>query len=228
MGIASNSGRAEEARCGSEESGAGPVTGEQVTLVLLGFGLAGGIANFAAGRTVRHHVRATMFAAGALVGTGALLVTLANGERIVAVLLVLVWGAGFGAVPVAAQMWMAQTMHEAVGGGLALFVSALQGSLAAGCSAVGGLLYNTYGTVGALLTATIVAGLGGAAVGSRTAAVDRLDVVGGPAEASSPNAVTFRLQAAEPGLSGPARSTARCLDRRRSGLNWENAVRSTR
>ena len=87
---------------------------------------------------------------------------------------------------------MAQTMPEAVEGGPALFVSALQGSLAAG-SAVGGLLYNTYGTVGALLTPTIVAGLGGAAVGSRTGAVDRLDVVSGPAEASSPNAVTFRL-----------------------------------
>jgi predicted MFS family arabinose efflux permease len=174
------------------------LTGEQVTLVLLGFGLAGGIANFAAGRTVRHHLRASMFAAGALVGVGALLITLANGERIVTVLLVLVWGAGFGAVPVAAQTWMAQTMPEAVECGMALFVSALQGSLAAG-SAVGGLLYNTYGTVGALLTAAIVAGLGSAAVGGRTAAVDRLDVVGGPAEASSPNAATSVCKLQSPG-----------------------------
>jgi predicted MFS family arabinose efflux permease len=133
MDIANNSGRADDARCGSEESGGGPVTGEQVTLVLLGFGLAGGIANFAAGRTVRHHLRATMFAAGALVGIGALLITLATGERIVTVLPVLVWGAGFGAAPVAAQTWIAQTMPEAVEGGLAVFVSALQGgSLAAG------------------------------------------------------------------------------------------------
>ena len=84
----------------------------------------------------------------------------------------LVWGAGFGAVPVAAQTWMAQTMPETVEGGLALFVSALQGSLAAG-SAVGEILYNTYGPVGALVTATISAGLGSAVVSGRTGAVDR-------------------------------------------------------
>jgi hypothetical protein len=87
------------------------------------------------------------------------------------IVLVLVWGAWFGAVPVAAQTWMAQTMPQTVEGGLALFVSALRGSLAAG-SAIGGLLYNTYGTVGLLLTAAIAGGLGSAAVSGRTAAVD--------------------------------------------------------
>jgi predicted MFS family arabinose efflux permease len=150
------------------------LTGEKVTLVLLGFGIAGGVTNFTAGRTVRHHLRATMFTAGALVGIGALLITLANGQTIVTIVFVFVWGAGFGAVPVAAQTWMAQTMPQTVEGGLALFVSALQGSLAAG-SAVGGLLYNTYGTVGPLLAATIAGGLGAAAVSGRTAAVDRLE-----------------------------------------------------
>jgi predicted MFS family arabinose efflux permease len=149
------------------------LTGQQITLVLLGFGVAGGVTNFTAGRTVRHHLRATMIAAGALVGLAALLITLANGETIVTIVLVLVWGAGFGAVPVAAQTWMAQTMPQTVEGGLALFVSALQGSLAAG-SAVGGLLYNAYGTVGPLMAATIAGGLGVAALSGRSAAVDRL------------------------------------------------------
>ena len=147
------------------------LSGEQVTLVLLGFGLAGGVTNFAAGRTVRHHLRATMFAAGALVCIGSFLITLADGNRIVTILSVLVWGAGFGAVPVAAQTWMAQTMPGTVEGGLALFVSALQGSLAAG-SAVGGVLYNSYGPVGVLVAATISAGLGSALVSGRTGAVD--------------------------------------------------------
>lgn len=152
------------------------LTGEQVTLVLLGFGVAGGISNFGAGKTVRHHLRATMFVAGALVGTGALLITLNNGDAIVTIVFVLLWGAGFGAVPVAAQTWMAQTAPQAVEGGLALFVSALQGSLAAG-SAVGGVLYNAYGTVGPLAAAAIAAGLGSCAVSGGIAAVDRLDVL---------------------------------------------------
>ncbi len=114
------------------------------------------------------------------------MITLWNGEQLVTVLLVLAWGAGFGAIPVAAQTWMAQTMPEAVEGGLALFVSALQVSLAAG-SAVGGVLFDTFGTTGSLLTATVAAGLGSAAVSGAGAAVDRLDLVPEPAEGSSPN-----------------------------------------
>lgn len=138
------------------------LSGEQVTLVLLGFGVAGGVSNFAAGRSVRHHLRATMFVAGVLVSVGTLLIQLVNGEVLI-IFLLLVWGAGFGAVPVAAQTWMAETMPGAVEGGLALFTSGLQGSLAAG-SALGGFLYNTYGTVGPLLTASVAAGLGSVAV----------------------------------------------------------------
>jgi predicted MFS family arabinose efflux permease len=159
------------------------LTGDQVTLVLLGFGIAGGVTNFTAGKTVRQHLRATMFSAGALVGIGALLITLADGQTVATIVFVLIWGAGFGAVPVAAQTWMAETMPQAVEGGLALFVSALQGSLAAG-SAVGGLLYNTYGTIGPLLAAAIAGALGSAAVSGPTAALDRLDRRGGPMRAS--------------------------------------------
>jgi predicted MFS family arabinose efflux permease len=54
--------------------------------------------------------------------------------------LVAAWGLGFGAVPVAAQSWMARAMPSNVEGGLALFVSGLQGSLAAGSAADGGHL----------------------------------------------------------------------------------------
>ncbi|HEY3651617.1 MAG TPA: hypothetical protein VGL33_26860 [Streptosporangiaceae bacterium] len=48
------------------------------------------------------------------------------------------WGLGFRAVPVAAQSWMARAMPANVEEGLALFVSALQGSLAAGSLALPG------------------------------------------------------------------------------------------
>jgi predicted MFS family arabinose efflux permease len=172
------------------------LTADQVTVVLLGFGVAGGISNFAAGRAVRHRLRATMFAAGALVCTGTLLIALTKGEPIVTIVFVLVWGAGFGAVPVAAQTWMTLTMPEAVEGGLALFVSALQGSLAAG-SAVGGVLYNTYGTIGPLVTAAIAAGSGSFAVGGRTAAVDRLEVSAGVSVSLDEHAHTPSIDSAD-------------------------------
>jgi len=70
-----------------------------------------------------------------------------------------VWGLGYGAVPVAAQSWMARAMPANVEGGLALFVSALQGSLAAG-SAVGGVVYDADGPGGVLIVAAVVAALG--------------------------------------------------------------------
>ena len=132
------------------------LTGEQVTVVLLGFGLAGGATNFAAGVTVRRHLRGTLCGAGLLIAVATLLIAVISGMHPVVIALVLVWGAGFGAVPVAAQTWMARTMPASVEGGLALFVSALQGSLAAG-SAVGGLLFNTYGTTGPLVLAAVIA-----------------------------------------------------------------------
>ena len=110
-----------------------------ITLVLLGFGLAGAAGNFTAGVTVRGHPRATLMGAGLLIAVSALLLVTVTGARPLTIALVAVWGLGFGAVPVAAQSWMARAMPANLEGGLALFVSALQGSLAAG-SAAGGAL----------------------------------------------------------------------------------------
>ena len=151
-----------------------------ITLVLLGFGLAGAAANFTAGVTVRAHLRATLMGAGLLIACSTLLLAAVTGARPLIIALVAVWGLGYGAVPVAAQSWMAQAMPADVEGGLALFVSALQGSLAAG-SAVGGLVYDAEGPGGALIVAAVFAALGaltllgraGAAIGAAPApAVD--------------------------------------------------------
>jgi predicted MFS family arabinose efflux permease len=140
-----------------------------ITLVLLGFGLAGAASNFTAGVTVRAHLRATLMGSGLLIAVSALLLATVNGARPLTIALVTVWGLGFGAVPVAAQSWMAQAMRANVEGGLALFVSALQGSLAAG-SAVGGVLYDSYGPGAALTVAAVTAALGALTLLSRAGA----------------------------------------------------------
>lgn len=147
-----------------------------ITLVLLGFGLAGAASNFTAGVTVRAHLRATLMGSGLLIAGSALLLATVTGTRPLTIALVAVWGLGFGAVPVAAQSWMARAMSAELEGGLALFVSALQGSLAAG-SAVGGVVYDAAGPGGALIVAAVIAALGalsllsraGAAISSRPA-----------------------------------------------------------
>ena len=89
---------------------------------------------------------------GLLIAVSALLLAAVTGARPLTIALVAVWGLGFGAVPVAAQSWMARAMLANVEGGLALFVSALQGSLAAG-SAAGGVIYDAKGPGGALVMA---------------------------------------------------------------------------
>jgi predicted MFS family arabinose efflux permease len=140
-----------------------------ITLVLLGFGLAGAAGNFSAGVTVRSHLRATLMGSGLLIAGSALLLATVTGARPLTIGLVAVWGLGFGAVPVAAQSWMARAMPANVEGGLALFVSALQGSLAAG-SAVGGVIYDASGPGGALGLAAAVAAAGSLALLGRAGA----------------------------------------------------------
>lgn len=129
-----------------------------ITLVLLGFGLAGAVGNFGAGVTVRSHLRATLMGSGLLIAVSTLLLAAVTGARPLTIALV-AWGLGFGAVPVAAQSWMARAMPANVEGGLALFVSALQGSLAAG-SAAGGVIYDAHGPGAALVLAAAVAAAG--------------------------------------------------------------------
>ena len=94
--------------------------------------------------------------AGLLIAVSALLLAMVTGARPLTIALVAVWGLGYGAVPVAAQSWMARAMPANLEGGLALFVSALQGSLAAG-SAVGGVVYDAKGPGGALVAAAFAA-----------------------------------------------------------------------
>jgi predicted MFS family arabinose efflux permease len=140
-----------------------------ITLVLLGFGLAGAAGNFTAGLTVRGHLRATLMGSGLLIAASALLLAALTGARPLTIALVAAWGLGFGAVPVAAQSWMARAMPANLEGGLALFVSALQGSLAAG-SAAGGLIYDASGPGAALVLAAAVAAAGPLALLGRAGA----------------------------------------------------------
>src|SRR5580704_17101521 len=140
-----------------------------ITLVLLGFGVAGAAANFAAGVTVRAHLRATLMGSGLLIAASTLLLAATTGARPLIIALVAAWGLGYGAVPVAAQSWMARAMPANIKGGLALFVSALQGSLAAG-SAAGGVIYDAKGPGGALVLAAAVAAAGSLALLGRAGA----------------------------------------------------------
>ncbi|MFF2993421.1 MFS transporter [Streptomyces sp. NPDC057950] len=115
-----------------------------VTLVLLGYGVAGLVGNFAAGAVIGRSLRTVYGTAAVLVAAAVILLTTLTGAAPAVVVLVVLWGAAFGAVPLALQTWILQATPDAPESGLALLVSVLQISLAAG-SLVGGLIVDGYG-----------------------------------------------------------------------------------
>jgi predicted MFS family arabinose efflux permease len=183
-----------------------------ITLVLLGFGLAGAAGNFTAGVTARVHLRATLMGSGLLIAVSALLLGAVAGARPLIIVLVAVWGAGFGMVPVAAQSWMARAMPANLEGGLALFVSALQGSLAAG-SAAGGVIYDAKGPGGVLVLAAVAAAAGSASLLGRAGAAISKPGRSGPRSRNQPAASALKLPFAAIPRPLPGRKELPCPTR---------------
>ncbi|MFE5143168.1 MFS transporter [Streptomyces fagopyri] len=116
-----------------------------VTLVLLGYGVAGLVGNFAAGAIIGRNLRAVYITAAVLVAAAVGLLTTLTDTAPAVVVLVMIWGAAFGAVPLALQTWILRATPEAPESGMALLVSACQIALATG-SLIGGLVVDGYGT----------------------------------------------------------------------------------
>jgi predicted MFS family arabinose efflux permease len=108
-----------------------------ITLVLLGFGLAGAAGNFTAGVTVRSHLRATLMGSGLVIAASALLLAAVTGARPLTIA-----GGRLGPGLPGGAGGRAELDGRAIPAnveeGLALFVSALRGSLAAGSLALPG------------------------------------------------------------------------------------------
>ncbi|MFE2581512.1 hypothetical protein [Streptomyces sp. NPDC059378] len=115
-----------------------------VTLVLLGYGVAGLAGNFAAGAIIGSSLRAVYITAAILVAATAVLLNTLTGAAPGVVVLVMLWGAAFGAVPLALQTWILRAPPDAPESGMALLVSVCQIALAAG-SLIGGMAVDGYG-----------------------------------------------------------------------------------
>jgi predicted MFS family arabinose efflux permease len=130
------------------------------------------------------------------------MLAIVTGARPLTIVLVAVWGLGFGAVPVAAQSWMARALPANIEGGLALFVSALQGRLAAG-SAAGGVIYDAKGPGGALVLAAVAAAAGSLALTGRAGAA-----ISAPPADLAGLAERGREASSPPGSTGATGNTA--------------------
>ncbi|GGV71938.1 MFS transporter [Streptomyces longisporoflavus] len=128
----------------AEVTHAGPRT---ITLFLLAYGVAGIAGNFLAGTWVRRDLRLTYTAAACLLAFATLLLPVLATGRLGALVLLLVWGSAYGAVPVCSQTWFATAAPDAPEAGTVLFTSSFQATLSLGALAGGTVLDATSTTV---------------------------------------------------------------------------------
>ena len=141
---------------------------DAVTLsaVLFGFGLAGVAGNLLGGWAVGKSIRWTLVGTLLLLGAAVLLLTMAATHPVAAIMLILVWGLGFGMQPIATQSWMFSVAPDQLEEVMSVFVSAAQFSIGAGALA-GGLMVDHLGVNSALLLAAATAILTAAMFGAR-------------------------------------------------------------
>ena len=138
----------------------GAVTPSTLALLLAVFGLASFAGNLAAGPLADRRLGTLLVAAPTAIGASMVLYALWGANPVVAVVVVSVWGAGFGAVPTMIQTWMARVAPDRLESAGGLIVAAFQTAITIG-AAVGGLLVDSVGVQVAFLGGGISAVLGG-------------------------------------------------------------------
>lgn len=138
----------------------GAVTPSTLALLLAVFGLASFAGNLAAGPLADRRLGMLLVAAPTAIGASMVLYALWGANPVVAVVVVSVWGAGFGAVPTMIQTWMARVAPDRLESAGGLIVAAFQTAITIG-AAVGGLLVDSVGVQVAFLGGGISAVLGG-------------------------------------------------------------------
>jgi predicted MFS family arabinose efflux permease len=130
--------------------------------VLLGYGIAGFAGNIVGGWAAGRSLRGALVATALILGFSVLLLVLLGQSAWWAVPLTIVWGLGFGMLPIAMQSWMFGAAPNKLEAVQAIFVSVAQAAIGGG-ALLGGLVVDHLGISSALWT--------GAAAAIATAAV---------------------------------------------------------
>ncbi|RJL35776.1 MFS transporter [Bailinhaonella thermotolerans] len=103
-----------------------------VSAVLLAYGIAGVIGNFLAGRAAATRLRAAFATSGCLIAAATLLLPSIGGTAGGAVVLLMVWGLAYGAVPVCSQASFGTAAPHAPEATTVVFTSSFQATFALG------------------------------------------------------------------------------------------------
>lgn len=143
------------------------VDGSKVSMMLLIFGVAGITGNFLAGARVSRHVRRIVLVISVVLTAAMVLFALVGGGGMaVGIVLLILWGLGYGAVPVSLQTWILQAAPEATEAASSLYVSMFNFSIALGALA-GGLAFDNLAMTSVLWIGAVLAALTLAVAGPR-------------------------------------------------------------
>ncbi|WP_295809028.1 MFS transporter [uncultured Nitratireductor sp.] len=114
--------------------------GAALSVVLLGYGVAGLIGNFAGERFVSWNSRGTFIATAVSLCLTIAFAALVQSAVAVSFAIVLLWGFAFGLMPICVQVWLYEAAPDRFEGGSALLVTILQIAVAFGAWAGGRLI----------------------------------------------------------------------------------------
>ncbi|MFJ7086927.1 MFS transporter [Streptomyces griseus] len=149
------------------------VDDSSISVLLLTFGVAGVCGNFIAGVLVARRLRACVTGISVVLTAAMAVLALADTDALAAGAVLVLWGLGYGAVPVTFQTWILDAAPDATEAATSLYVSAFNLSIALG-ALLGGFAVNGIGTTsvlwaGAALTALALVVVGGARRGGSQA-----------------------------------------------------------
>jgi len=134
-----------------------------ISAILFGYGAAGFAGNLLAGWAAARSVKWTLVATAALMGVPIALMLAAGSQAGLVVPLLMLWGLGFGMLPIALQSWLFSATPDKLEAVSAVFVSSAQAAIGAGALA-GGLLVDRFGlhsamgmgAIATLITAVVI------------------------------------------------------------------------
>ncbi|MEV0145734.1 MULTISPECIES: MFS transporter [unclassified Nonomuraea] len=127
-----------------------------ISVLLLVFGVAGICGNFVAGALITTRLRQTVCGIGVLLAAAMAALAIMDHNTVSAAAILVVWGLGYGAVPVTFQSWILGAAPTATEAASSLYVSMFNLSIALG-ALVGGLTVDAVPTVSVLWIGGVLA-----------------------------------------------------------------------
>jgi predicted MFS family arabinose efflux permease len=116
---------------------------ELIGLMLLIYGAAGLVGNLVAGTTAARHLTATFVCCAGLIALATLLLPVVGRSTAGALVLLVVWGLGYGGVPVCSMSMFAQAVPRSREAATVLFTSSFQAVLSTG-ALLGGVMVDAW------------------------------------------------------------------------------------